>query len=498
MNRQVKLGATIAYSSIVISLVIGIIYTPFMLSKMGESEYGIYNLALTIVTYLNVLDTGFAVAVVRYISFYKAKNDILRQQQVISTSFVLYITLGVLSLLIGGFFVANIDLLYTSSLTAMELKKLKIVVVILVLYLSIHFPASVFSSIIMANERFAFLKGIKLLSTILMPLIMTPLLIMGHKSISMVVVSVLLGLMSSMFYLFYCFRVLKIRFSHNTINKEILFLLVKYSLPIFVIMGCDCICRSFGSFYIGTLYGTISVTILTLAIQIRGYAESIVKAITSFFLPIFSSMVAGKASTEVVNQQFISVTRFQLHVALCILFGFLILGKEFLYYWTRGLSVNDIYITSLIILIPLTFSMAESSGEELVKAVGKQKTQMMIYVLRTVVLVLSTMLMAKKYNYYACAIGIGLSIIICDIFLMNILYSKMLGIKLKLLLKSILYPCIIFFTVSALAFILDNIYPLSILNKIFLFLFIYVIPYLFWGVSADERNFLINQINRKK
>lgn len=497
MNKQVKLGAIVAYSSIVISIVIGIIYTPFMLSKMGQSEYGIYNLALTIVTYLNILDTGFAVAVVRYVSYYRAKNDILKQKQVISTSLIIYISFGILCLLFGGIFIANIDSLYSSSLTELELGKLRIVVFILVIYLAIQFPASVFSSIIMANERFVFFKGIKLISTILMPLIMAPLLIMGFKSISMVIVSVSLGLISSILYMFYCFRILKIRFSFQAINKNILILLVKYSMPIFIIMGCDCICRSFGSFYIGTVYGTISVTILTLAIQIRGYVESIVKAITSFFLPIFSSMVASNVSSEVVNQKFISVTRFQLHVALCILFGFVIFGKEFLQYWTHGQNVSEIYITALIILIPLTFSMAESSGEELVKAAGKQKLQMLIYVLRAIILVLTTILLVGKYNYYACAIAIGLSIIVCDVLLMNILYIKVMKINLSLLLKSILHPCFIFLTVLGVFFLIDNVYTLPILYKIFFFIIIYIAPYAYYGLSDAERNFLIKQISRK-
>lgn len=498
MNKQVKLGAIVAYSSIIISLIIGIIYTPFMLSKMGQSEYGIYNLALTIVTYLNILDTGFAVAVVRYISFYKAKDDALKQRQVISTSLVLYILLGLICLVIGGLFVINIDSIYSSSLTPIELKKLRLVVIILVCYLSIQFPASVFSSIIMANERFVFFKVIKLVSAIFTPVIMTPLLIMGYKSVSMVVVSVILGLLSSVSYMLYCYRVLKIKIFTSEINKNILFLLIKYSIPIFIIMGCDCICRSFGSFYIGTLYGTISVTILTLSIQIRGYSESIVKAITSFFLPIFTSLVASDTNSEIVNKKFIAVTRFQLHIALCILLGFIVFGKEFLEYWTNDLNVKEIYITALIILVPLTFSMSESTGEELVKAAGKQKIQMYIYVLRALIVLITTILMARKYNYYACALGIGLSILICDILLMNIVYSKVLNIKLGLFLKSILSPVLIVLASAFIILYVDHFCTLPFLYKVLLFCFTYVVPYLCWGLSTDERCFILNQISKHR
>lgn len=63
--NQLKAGVVLNYVSIVLNMVIGLIYTPFMLRKLGQSEYGLYSLAASIIAYLTVLDLGFGNAIVR-------------------------------------------------------------------------------------------------------------------------------------------------------------------------------------------------------------------------------------------------------------------------------------------------------------------------------------------------------------------------------------------------------------------------------------------------
>ena len=41
MNKQIKYGSLIAYLNIALNLVINFALTPFMLSHLGSSEYGV-------------------------------------------------------------------------------------------------------------------------------------------------------------------------------------------------------------------------------------------------------------------------------------------------------------------------------------------------------------------------------------------------------------------------------------------------------------------------
>ena len=62
-----KLGAILSYVSIIASTLIQLLYTPFLIRQLGQSEYGLYSLVNSIVGYLTVLDLGFGNAIVVYI-----------------------------------------------------------------------------------------------------------------------------------------------------------------------------------------------------------------------------------------------------------------------------------------------------------------------------------------------------------------------------------------------------------------------------------------------
>ena len=81
--NQLKAGAFLSYVSIGLNNIVGLLYTPFMLRMMGQSEYGLYSLVASVVAYLTVLDLGFGNAIVRYTAKFRAEGKI-REQYVFS------------------------------------------------------------------------------------------------------------------------------------------------------------------------------------------------------------------------------------------------------------------------------------------------------------------------------------------------------------------------------------------------------------------------------
>ena len=491
MNRQLKLGAILSYSSLLFSLIIGVIYTPFMLSRMGSSEYGLYSLALSIVTYLNILENGFSAGVVRYVAYYNQKNEKEKLNKVVCSSILIYVCLGLLCLLLGVFLYNQVDNFYGVALTLGELRRLKIIVLVLVVYISINFPANVFVSIIIAYENFIFLKAANLIKTIILPLVMTPLLLLGYRAVAMAVVTITVGLVLSIVYICFCLKNYDIDYKTSNIDKSTLKNMLSFAAPMLTIIACDCLCRSFGNFYVGVYGGTIAVTILALAIQLRGYFESFIKSVSSFFLPYFSKKIASQADKISISNDFIKVSRIEFHIAFILISGFLWFGIRFLQFWTAGIEVLEVYRCSLIIIIPLIFSMAESVGEEIIKAYNVQKKQMYIYLLRAIIVLIITLAFSSKYEYYACACAIGISVVICDIILMNYLYHKVLHLDVITLFKS-LFPSLVYVFIGCL---INNLFcQYSLIIQLMLFV-IYIIGYSFICFSKSEKNLIMNKLN---
>ena len=58
--NQRKVGVILSYAGQFTKILISIIYTPIMLRLLGQSEYGLYQLVYSVVSYLSLLSLGFS------------------------------------------------------------------------------------------------------------------------------------------------------------------------------------------------------------------------------------------------------------------------------------------------------------------------------------------------------------------------------------------------------------------------------------------------------
>ncbi len=65
-GNQRKVGVLLSYISQGIHILSGILYTPIMLRMLGQSEYGLYTLVSSVVSYLGLLNFGFASSYIRF------------------------------------------------------------------------------------------------------------------------------------------------------------------------------------------------------------------------------------------------------------------------------------------------------------------------------------------------------------------------------------------------------------------------------------------------
>mgnify|MGYP000202345569 CR=1 FL=1 len=72
---QKKAGVLLSYLAQIIHILSGILYTPIMLRLLGQSEYGLYQLVASVVSYLNVLSLGFGSSYMRFYSRIKKDGD---------------------------------------------------------------------------------------------------------------------------------------------------------------------------------------------------------------------------------------------------------------------------------------------------------------------------------------------------------------------------------------------------------------------------------------
>lgn len=155
-GKQIKMGATISYVALLINILVTIFYTPWMVNKIGRENYGLYTLAISLISVF-MLDFGLSSAVARFISKYRAEGRIDKIEQFVGAVFKLYFLIDIVLLVILIVIFVFLETIY-KGLSSSELKLFKILYLIVAGFNLISFPMTPLSGILSAYEKFAQLK----------------------------------------------------------------------------------------------------------------------------------------------------------------------------------------------------------------------------------------------------------------------------------------------------------------------------------------------------
>ena len=95
--NQLKAGAVLNYVVIGLNSLVGLLYTPYMLRMMGQSEYGLYSLVASVIAYLTIMDFGFGNAIIRYTAKFRAEGRQQEQYAMFGMFLILYSVIGILA-----------------------------------------------------------------------------------------------------------------------------------------------------------------------------------------------------------------------------------------------------------------------------------------------------------------------------------------------------------------------------------------------------------------
>ncbi len=497
--NQLKAGAVLSYIIILLNTLVGLLYTPYMLRMMGQSEYGLYALVASVISYLTVLDLGLGNAVVRYTAKFRAEGKQTEQYEMFGMFFILYIAIGVIALFAGSALYFNVDSMFGDTMTSLELDKARIMMVLLVFNLAFTFPMSVFGSIITAYERFVFPRVVNILRITLNTIVMICLLHMGYKAIAMVVVQTIFNVLTLILNYIYCKRRLKIKLYFRKFKWGFLKEVAIYSFWIFLNVIMDRIYWSSGQFILGAMVGTVAVAVFAVAIQLQHMYMTFATAISGVFLPKVTGMVVTDNNSNEISNLFIRTGRIQFIAMSLILSGFIVFGRQFIHLWA-GEEYNNAYYITLLFFICMLPDLIQNLGIVIMQARNQVKFRAILGVLIAILSLILQVILSRAYNEIGCAIAIASMFLLGQGVIINIYYSKKQGLNIvafwKEILKMSFIPVVI--TIAAIFFLKS--YSIDNWGELFIAIAIFCMAYvpLFWMFSMNkyERNLVISPLSK--
>lgn len=493
-SKQIKLGAILSYSIIIVNMIVGILYTPILTAKLGQSEYGLYSLVTSVISYLTVLDFGFGNAIIIYTARYRASNQKEKERKLHGMFLIIYTIIGIIAGIIGAILWFNVDKLFGSTMTVEELQKAKILMGILTLNLIVTFPLSVFSSIVTSYEKFIFSKTLNLIKIILNPIVMLILLKFGYRSIALVILNTIFNIVILILNFIYCRKKLKIKLKLGKLDTNVLKEIMSYSIWIFLNSIMDKINWNVDQFILGTICGTVIVAVYSVASQLNQMYLNFSTAISGVMLPKIAKMEEQKASDEEFSEIFIKTGRIQYIIMALIMSGFILYGQEFINLIWVGSEYSESYLIACILMLPLTIPLIQNVGLNIIQAKNQYKFRVMVLFIFAIFNIFITIVFSRLYGAIGAALGTAISILLGQIIFMNIFYYKKTHINIPKFWKNILKMSIPVLIVILLGLIIKNIIYIDTKFKLVIQILVYVIVYIvmMWkfGINEYEKQLL--------
>lgn len=500
MNKQIRNGAFIAYANIVLNLVVNFALTPFMLSHLGTSEYGVYKIVQSFTGQLAIMSFGLSTVTARYVVLYNTQNKAREKENFLFWIKSIAAVLAASVVVIGIFLYACMDKIYAHSLSTSELLLAKQLCLILVLNVAFSIFCDAYLGIIRAYERFVLSNAMSMFRLVFRLFSIVVLLSLGIRSIGVVLTDLSITLSILLFCAAYTRVALKERARFHNLDKRLLREIATFAIAVFLQAIVNQVNQNLDNTILGIMTNTSVVTVYSVALTLYSCFISSVTTLSTMFGPKATRLVAGGATGEELTDFAIAPGRVQMMVALLGILGFILLGKEFVYLW-MGDGFEDVYKITLILIVPALIPLVESVTNTILDAMLKRMVRSLALVGMCVVNIASSIVFVKLFGYIGAAFGTALSVIFGHGLIINFYLHKVIGLNIPRLFLSVfkgLLPT--FLGCLLVGWILIPMIPSGTVwwfgLKVVIIVLLYGMALFFFGINASEKQKLRKNLMR--
>lgn len=503
-SNQLRFGIGLSYIQMGLAIVIQLIYTPFILRMLGDSEYGLLQTATSTVAILSVLNLGFNSSYIRYYARYKQANNEQAIYRLNGLFLILFSILGSIVLLSGWILSNNLEVVFAEGLTQEEYETGRTLLLITVINLALSFPRSVFANIITAHEKYVFLKSITIIESVGGPIINFFVLYFGFRSVAVAVVSLTVGILVFILYAVYTFGVLRQKFLFRDFEKGLLGSLFRFTGLIAINLIVDQVNNQVGKILLARFCGTAVVALYTVGINFSNYYTQFSTAISGIFTPRVHQMVISTENDParqrtVLTGFFTKVGRMQFLLLGLILSGFALFGQAFLDLWV-GPGYQEAYYVALVCMLPGTVPLIQNVGIEIQRAENRHHYRSIIYGSIAVFNVLVSIYLCQIWGAVGAALGTGAACVLGHGIIMNIVYHKRINIDVWVFWRNILRQLAGMLPAFAVGIIILLCIPISSWLMLLVWAVVYVLAYCLsvWllSLNREEKTLIIGAVKK--
>lgn len=333
MSRKLTLNSLSGTFLYFANIVVAFIMSPVLIRALGNRDYGLWELVLSLMGYMGLLDLGIGAALVRFVSVEDGKQDGDGLQETISTSFFFFIAVGLVAALILSLLSLKPEIVGGGEIG--DVANLQIVFLLLAFNALMLFPLQVFTATLMGVQRHYLINNVRVVLVIVQAC-STYLLLQKFDSHGLIILAFVTPVFSALQLFFLSYAVVsspqlpKISFAAVSFVKvrEMAVFAVKSAL---MLIASRLQSQSV-PIIISHVVGLSSVVYFVLPNQLMRYARGLSLAIAFPLAPYFGAAVGRGDHLQLVKSWLMSTQALQI-VSLAMPIFLFFFGEPFLELW---------------------------------------------------------------------------------------------------------------------------------------------------------------------
>ena len=498
-QKQIRIGAIISYVAIIVNIIVGLVYTPWMVKQIGKSQYGLYTLANSLIT-LFLVDFGLSSAAARYVSNYHAEGKEEQVNNFLGVIYKFYIIIDFIIFLALTILFFFIDKIYV-NLTADELRQFKVVYIIAASFSIVNLPFVTFNGILTAYEKFIQLKLADLIYRAIVVTLTVTVLMLNWGLYALVAANAVAGIII-IIYKYIVIKTstnVKVNFRYN--DKKLFSEIFGFSFWTTVLTLAARLIFNITPTILGIVADSAAIAVFGIVTTIEGYSYTITTAINGMFMPTISKIYAKEDNfNEHLMPLMIKVGRFQFALNGLIIVGFALIGKSFINLWV-GADYIDAYYGILLVIIPGIFFNSLQVANTAMTVRNKVKIQAIIGLICGVINIAISFVASKYYGVIGASISISIAYIIRSILYIvadqKVMKFDMKQFALHCYLRMVPVVIITLGLGILLNYFIADVGWFRLVVKAVIIICIYMMAVAAFGISKQESKVIFSKIKLK-
>lgn len=384
--------------------------SPFLVHTLGDHQYGMWVLIISVTGYMGLLDVGLRVSVVKYVSQLSTTKDFEGLNRVTSTALAIYGSVGVLIVLIT----LVIELFFSRvfSIQGGDADTARVVLLLAGINVAATLVVSIPAGVLAGLQRYDRSAAAGITTLVFRSAAIIAFVSGGFGIAALAIVH----LCSQILYGALAWRSARLecptlRLERRLVSVETAKQLWSYSA--FVLVNNVGRVLLFGSseVVVGSLLGTVAVTYYAISGTIAQYMQQIVVTMAQVLHP-YAAAQHAKGSTEGLRYAALMGTKLSLLVGLPITVTVIVMGERFISLW-MGPEYGRIAGPLLIVLtLARLVHLSQAGSYEVLLGMSLHRVPTTLNLVAGVLSVAGSMLFGRWYGLTGVAIGGAIPIVV--------------------------------------------------------------------------------------